>query len=225
MDTEGNLLSNRDLLRYGLWGVMAATAEANRRHYHMRTTWLPHLLTNTLSLLLPDALRLLFGRRRPRNAVEAVLFRMARDNDDYVVYVAPLAAGYILSHPRFNIYKGDWAELRLAGFGLDSIPHTATAMALSALVQDSLQVVADVDDNTIFSRVLDTAARHSALASLGVLGVLTFIWEYGEYRVHIAEMAERGSAELINMQWSAADTRKDVMSNLLGWLLAALTRR
>jgi len=219
-------LRNRDLFRYGLWAVLAATADANRRHYHMATTWLPHLLTNTLSLLLPDALRRLFGRRRPRNAVEAVMFRMARDNEDYVLYVAPLAAGYILSHPRFNIYKGDWAELRLMGFGLDSIPHSATAMALSALVQDSLSVVADVDDEgTLLSRALDTAARHSALVSLGVLGALTFIWEYGEYRIHKAEMAERGSAELINMQWSAADTRKDILSNLLGWLLAALTRR
>ena len=219
-------MRNRDLTRYGLWAVLAATADANRRHYHMATTWLPHLLTNTLSLLLPDALRRLFGRRRPRNAVEAVMFRMARDNEDYVLYVAPLAAGYILSHPRFNIYKGDWAELRLMGFGLDSIPHSATAMALSALVQDSLSVVADVDDEgTLISRALDTAARHSALVSLGVLGVLTFIWEYGEYRIHKAEMAERGSAELINMQWSAADTRKDILSNLLGWLLAALTRR
>lgn len=219
-------MRNRDLFRYGLWAVLAATADANRRHYHMATTWLPHLLTNTLSLLLPDALRRLFGRRRPRNAVEAVMFRMARDNEDYVLYVAPLAAGYILSHPRFNIYKGDWAELRLMGFGLDSIPHSATAMALSALVQDSLSVVADVDDEgTLLSRALDTAARHSALVSLGVLGALTFIWEYGEYRIHKAEMAERGSAELINMQWSAADTRKDILSNLLGWLLAALTRR
>ena len=219
-------MKTRDLLRYGLWAVLAYTADANRRHYHMTTTWLPHLLTNSLSLLLPDALRLLFGRRRARNAVEAVMFRMARDNDDYVLYVAPLAAGYILSHPRFNIYKGDWAELRLMGFGLDSIPHTATATALSALVQDSLKVVSEVDDDdTLLSRALDTAARYSPLASLGVLGVLTFIWEYGEYRIHKAEMAERGSTELINMQWSAADTRKDIISNLLGWLLAVLTRR
>lgn len=226
MNTEGYALNNRDLLRYGLWGLLAYTADANRRYYHMTTTWLPHLLTNTLSLLLPDALRRLFGRRPARNAVEAVLFRMARDNDDYVLYVAPLAAGYILSHPRFNIYKGDWAELRLMGFGLDSIPHSATAAALSALVQDSLNVVAEVDDeSTVFSRALDTAARHAPLVSLGVLGALTAIWEYGEYRIHKAELAERGSAERINMQWSAADTRKDIVSNLLGWLLAVVMRR
>lgn len=215
-----------DLLRYGLWAIMAYTADANRRHYNMQTTWLPHLLTNSVSLLLPDALRLLFRRKHPRNAVEAVMFRMARDNESYVYYVAPLAAGYILSHPRFNIYKGDWAELELAGFGLDSIPHTATAMALSALVQDSLQVVADVDDEgTLFSRALDAAAQNSALVSLGVLGVVTFVWEYGEYRIHKTEMAERGSAQLINMQWSVADTRKDVLSNFIGWVLAMLLKK
>lgn len=213
------------MLRYGLWGLVAYTADANRRHYNMRTTWLPHLATNTLSLLLPDALRLLFRRKRPSNVIEAVMFRMARDNEDYVFYVAPLAAGYILSHPNFNIYKGDWAELELAGFGLDSIPHSGTAMALSALVQDSLEVVADYDDGTIFSKLLDKAAQHSALVSLGVLGLLTFIWEYGEYRIHQQEMAQRGSAELINMQWSAADTRKDVLSNFIGWLLATLIKR
>lgn len=219
-------MRNRDLLRWGLFGLLAYTADANRRYYHMQTTWLPHLLTNTVSLLLPDALRLLFRRKQPRNAVEAVMFRMARDNRDYVLYVAPLAVGYILSHPRFNIYKGDWAELEFAGFGLDSIPHSATAMALAALVQDSLQVVSDVDDETtLFSRALDKAAQHGPLVSLGVLGVVTLVWEYGEYRVHQLEMAERGSAELINMQWSAADTRKDVLSNFLGWLAATLLRR
>lgn len=220
-----DLLTNRDLLRYGLWALVAYTADANRRHYNMRTTWLPHLATNTLSLLLPDALRLLFRRKRPQNVIEAVMFRMARDNEDYVFYVAPLAAGYILSHPNFNIYKGDWAELELAGFGLDSIPHSGTAMALSALVQDSLEVVADYDDGTIFSKVLDKAAEQAPLVSLGVLGLLTFIWEYGEYRIHKQEMAQRGSAELINMQWSAADTRKDVLSNFIGWLLATLIKR
>lgn len=218
-------MKTRDLFRWALFGLVAFTADSNRRYYGMQTTWLPHLLTNTLSLLLPDALRLLFQRKHPRNAVEAIMYRMARDNEDYVLYVAPLAAGYILSHPRFNIYKGDWAELRMAGFGLDSIPHTATAMGLSALVQDSLDVVADVEEGTAFGRVLDVAAQNAPLVSLGVLGVVTFIWEYGEYRIHKLEMAERGSADLINMQWSAADTRKDIVSNFIGWVLANIARR
>src|SRR5690606_10609374 len=77
-------LKTRDLFRWALFGLVAFTADSNRRYYGMQTTWLPHLLTNTLSLLLPDALRLLFQRKHPRNAVEAIMYRMARDNEDYV---------------------------------------------------------------------------------------------------------------------------------------------
>ena len=69
-----NRKSQRDGLRYLLWGLMAYTAFANRQHYRMVTTWLPHLLTNTLSLLLPDAVRVLFSpRHKPRNIVEDTL--------------------------------------------------------------------------------------------------------------------------------------------------------
>jgi hypothetical protein len=220
-----NKLKRNDLLRYALWGAVAATAEANRRHYHMQTTWLPHLLTNSLSLLLPDAMRALLPRR-PRNEVEQILACMARDNDDYVVYVAPLAVGYILSHPKFNIYKGDWAQIRLAGFGLDAIPHSATAMALTALVIDSARVTAEVENSpTLLSRLIDWAGNHAALTSLGVLGALTLIWEYGEYGIHQHEMALRGDATQINMQWSAEDTAADVASNLIGWAAGVVLRR
>lgn len=218
----------RDLLRYALWGAVAATAEANRRYYGLQTTWLPHLLTNTLSLLLPDAVRLILRgpQRRPRNEIEEVLVDMVRDNDDYVVYVAPLALGYVLSHPRFNIYKGEWAEIRAAGFGLDTIPHTATALALTALVRDSLDATARADESrTPLGSLLDWAADHSALCSLGVLGALTIIWEYGEYRIHQHEMGLLGDTTRINMQWSVEDTCKDVLSNLIGWALAVALRR
>ncbi len=219
-------MKRSDLFRYLLWGAVAWTADANRRHYHMQTTWLPHLLTNTASLLLPDAVRLLLPRKRARNEVEEVLIKVVRDNDDYVAYVTPLAVGYLLSHPRFNIYKGAWADLKVAGFGLDAIPHSLTALALTALVTDSLEVAADVnDDPTWFGRLLDWCGRHAGLFSLGVLAALTFIWEYGEYRIHNLEMAERGDVAQINMQWSAKDTQQDILANLLGWALAILLRR
>jgi hypothetical protein len=48
------------------------------------------------------------------------------------------------------------------------------------------------------------------------------VWEYGEYRVHFYELGQRGDVTKINMQWSVADTAKDVRSNFLGWLLAVL---
>jgi hypothetical protein len=57
-----------DLARYGLWCGIVVTAEGNRREYHMATTWLPHLATNTLSLLLPDIYRMLIGCKRGASA-------------------------------------------------------------------------------------------------------------------------------------------------------------
>nr|MBA3874113.1 hypothetical protein [Anaerolineae bacterium] len=80
-----------DFLRYGIWGVLAATADANRREYHMTTTWLPHLVVNSVALLLPDMLRLLIpAHRKPDNLVEGVMDEMVRDNPKYVTYVFPL---------------------------------------------------------------------------------------------------------------------------------------
>jgi len=90
-----------DIARYALWCGVAVTAEANRREYRMATVWLPHFAANTLSLLLPDLLRVAprgWPGSRPgpapwRLLAEAAL-GTARDRPDYVLYVAPLAAGY-----------------------------------------------------------------------------------------------------------------------------------
>ncbi len=218
-----------DLLRYGIWGVLAVTADANRREYHMSTTWLPHLVTNSITLLLPDALRLLIpSKRKPTNLVEDVMDEMVRDNPKYVVYVAPLAAGYILSHPKFNIFKGDMGDIRVAGLGLDAIPHGATGFALTALVQDTLQTAAEFEpnNNSAFTRFVRLCSRHPAITTFGVLGALTFFWEYGEYSVHQHEMELRGGdISKINMMWSADDTARDVFANFLGWALARLVGR
>ncbi|HEX2907861.1 MAG TPA: hypothetical protein VHO69_13415 [Phototrophicaceae bacterium] len=224
MDIEKTYPDKSDFLRYVLWALLAYTTAANRREYRMSTTWLPHLVTNSLSLLLPDAVRLIFPQGwRSRNIVEATLTKMVRDNRNYAVYAAPLALGYILSHPRFNIYKGDWANLELAGFALDSIPHSATAFALSALVGDTLRVMAHEEEfHGGLARLLRWGNHRRALVSLTVLALITFFWEYSEYRVHNYELSQRGDAEHINMQWSAEDTAKDVRSNLLGWALAVL---
>lgn len=224
MKIEKSFPNARDFLRYGLWALLAYTADANRREYHMQTTWLPHLVTNTLSLLLPDAVRLLFPRGwHSRNVVEETLITMVRDNDDYAIYTAPLALGYITSHPRFNIYKGKWGDMKFAGFGLDSIPHAATGFALTGLVCDTLRVMSRQDEfSGRLSRFLRWGNNRRALVSFAILASVTFVWEYGEYRVHYYELAQRGDVTKINMQWSAADTAKDVRSNFLGWLLAVL---
>ncbi len=227
-----------DLVRYGLWGAIAATADANRREYNMATTWLPHLLTNTLTLLLPDFLRIVLPKHippEPRAAsIPAEALRMieipaaavVRDNPAYALYVAPLAIGYILSHPRFNIYKGAWADIRLAGLGLDALPHSATAFGLTALVTDTLDTAARITPpEEPFAPLWQWGSRNPALASGLALALATFIWEYGEYRVHVHELKLRGDIHLINMQWSWRDTLNDVFANLVGWAVALLLRR
>jgi hypothetical protein len=220
------------LLRYGLWCGVLATAEGNRREYHMTTTWLPHLATNTISLLLPDIYRLVAcakpasGHRRSmpgqlRQVAGGTLTTMLCDNPAYVLYVAPLALGYMLSSPWLNIYKGDLAERRLAGFGLDALPHVLTAFALTALTIDTARVVGE--QSTSMAGLADLGGlidRHQTLISAIVLAAATIMWELGEHRIYQYELARRGSREQINMQWSVSDTAYDCAANMIGWLLA-----
>jgi hypothetical protein len=222
-------LKGPDFLRYGIWGVLASTANANRREYHMTTTWLPHLVVNSVALLLPDVLRVLIPvKHKPTNLVEGVMDDMVRDNPKYVSYVFPLAAGYILSHPKFNIFKGDMADIRVAGLGLDAIPHGATGFALTALVQDTLETADQLDptDSSSLAKLIHVLNKRPALVSFGILSALTFFWEYGEYRVHVQELElQHGDISKINMMWSADDTARDVVANFLGWAIAALLHR
>ncbi len=242
-----------DLVRYGLWCMLAATAAANQREYNMATTWLPHLLTNSLSLLLPDILRFLTRRqladsdmplsspsllaerglggevntlRSGLDIAQQSLIRTARDNPNYVIYVAPLAIGYVLSHPRFNIYKGDLGAIRVAGFGLDSLPHAATALGLAALTADTAQNAAAIaPPASPWTPLVRWSGEHPAAFSGAVLAVATLIWEVGEYRVHRYELELRGDVEKINMQWSLPDTLRDIIANCAGWLAAMFLRQ
>jgi hypothetical protein len=222
-------LKGPDFLRYSIWGVLASTADANRREYHMTTTWLPHLVVNSIALLLPDALRLLIPNKpKPNNLVEGVMDEMVRDNPKYVTYVFPLAAGYILSHPKFNIFKGDMGDIRIAGLGLDAIPHGATGFALTALVEDTLETADQLDptDSSPLAKLIHTLNKQPSLVSFVVLGLLTFFWEYGEYSVHKHELElQKGDISKINMMWSADDTERDVIANFLGWGIAAFLHR
>ena len=220
------------LLRYGLWCGVLATAEGNRREYHMTTTWLPHLTTNTLSLLLPDIYRLAARAQTApgqsdstlgelRQVAGATLGTMLCDNPAYVLYVAPLALGYLLSSPWLNIYKGELAERRLAGFGFDALPHATTAFALTALTRDTARVVGEQSSTTArFAGLGKLIERRQTLISAIVLAAATAVWELGEHRIYQYELGRRGSREQINMQWSASDTAYDCAANAIGWLLA-----
>jgi hypothetical protein len=228
-----------DLFRYGLWSGVITVALGNRRAYAMTTTWLPHLAANTVSLLLPDLYRgldalyqsygtgMLASSRAWPGWLKDTGDAMVRDNPRYVIYVAPLAAGYLLSSPWFNIYKGELADKQLAGFGLDSIPHAATAFALTRLVEDTATTAAGLS-HTAGAKVawVEWCGQHPRLCSAVVLALATLLWERGEYLIYQRELAQRGRAERINMQWSVGDTVTDCITNAAGWLLAgALSRR
>lgn len=203
----------------------------------MRTVWLPHLITNSLSLLLPDAIRLLHAMPNTSQPpasplledvriMEKTVDSMVRDNPDYAAYVTPLALGYILSHPRFNIYKGGLAEKRFMGLGLDALPHGATAFGLAALVADTAdEAVHIVPRQNALYPLVRWAADYPTLFSGLVLALATLFWEVSEYRVHQIELAQRGGdITKINMQWSMEDTLRDCAANTLGWLTAMLFR-
>ncbi|HWQ13870.1 MAG TPA: hypothetical protein VNL77_13805, partial [Roseiflexaceae bacterium] len=173
-----------DLLRYALWLAAAGVARANRRHYRMPTTWAPHLALNTAALLLPDVLRWL--DRSPRQGapgpVRAALEQVVARNPGYVLCVAPFTAGYLASHPRFDIYKGPLGALRLAGFGLDVLPHGATALGLTLLAGDALAAAdAAGGGRGRLGGALRWCARRRALATGAFIALLTLLWESGEW--------------------------------------------
>lgn len=202
----------------------------------MVTTWLPHLLTNTFTLLLPDILRITKPGLQQLTSSDGlgevieepleIANVMICDNPNYVAYITPLAAGYLLSHPRFNIYKGQMGDLRLAGFGLDTIPHGATALGLTALVCDTVETTAKtMSPRSPLAPIVQWSRRHLPLASGLVLAMATLFWEVGEYSIYRREMRLRGDIKRINMQWGLVDSLRDIVANTIGWILALLLRR
>jgi hypothetical protein len=204
----------------------------------MTTTWLPHLAANTLSLLLPEIYQLLRHQmevpdqaapqppaRELLSLCAGTLAAVLRRRREYALYVAPLALGYVLSNPWMNIYKGELAELKLAGFGLDALPHAATAFALTGLVRDAAQAAgeqaADLPALAGWGRAL---VRHQVGLSALALALATLVWELGEHRIYRHELALRGSPERTNMQWSVSDTAYDCAANVIGWLIATAVR-
>ena len=217
---------------------MAGTAYANHRHFRLPTTWVPHLTGNTLALLLPELYRLVdhtlhLEERWPRaehptwGPLLATLRELVVENPDYLDYVAPAALAYIVSHPRFNIYRGAWGELRLAGFGLDSIPHGSTAFALTNLLLDAIETLHDqTPPASVLAPWLRRLDENKILVSGLVLAGLTLLYEYGEYRIRQAELAATNYDESqVNMIWSLQDSIFDALSNALGWLTAIWRRR
>jgi hypothetical protein len=228
--------NNTDVLRYALWLGVLFTANANRRYFGLPTTWVFHVTLNTFFLFLPELVRgashvLRLGERAPSKddlvaTAHQVLQAAVVENPNYALYVAPVALAYVVSHPRFNIYRGELAELRLWGFGLDAIPHSLTAFGFTNLVIDALAALErSTPPDAPWRPLAELADEHAALAAGSLLVGASALYEAGEYGIHAEELRETGGDETkINLVWSKRDTVFDIMSNTLGWLAAVALR-
>jgi hypothetical protein len=225
-----------DLLRYALWLGVVGTANANRKYYGLPTTWMFHLTLNSLLLFLPElyrgasALLQLDARARHRRDMISAAHGMIQDtvvnHPQYALYVSPVPLAYMVSHPKFNIYKGHLAELRLFGFGLDAIPHAATAFGFTTLVMEALRAFRrHAPPDARWYPYAARADEHSAVVAGALLASASALYESGEYAIHEEELRETGGdITRINLVWSAQDTLFDLMSNSIGWLAAVLVR-
>lgn len=226
-----------DILRYVLWLGVLNTANANRKFFGLPTTWVIHLSLNSFLLFLPELAQVantvwrLDVRAKEKRDFIATAHATIQDtvvhSPNYALYVAPVALAYIVSHPKFNIYKGDFARMRLLGFGLDAIPHSLTAFTFTNLVIDTLAAFRHHTPRDAKWRALaEHADAHSVtLAGVCLVGA-SALYETGEYAIHQQEMRETGGDESkINLVWSAQDTLFDLLANTLGWMGAVLTKR
>ncbi len=230
-------IKKTDLLRYALWLGVLNTANANRKYIGQPTTWVFQVALNRDVLFLPElyegtARVFHLEERAQRNhdllsAVHGMMEDAVVNNDHYALYVAPVALAYTVSHPKFNIYKGDMAKIRLLGFGLDAISHSTTAFAFTNLVMDAMAAFRHHTPHDAAWRPLAVRAeQHSKLIAGALLGSASAFYETGEYEIHVEELREtRGDESKINMEWSALDTAFDLMSNTLGWLAAVKLRK
>ena len=216
-------------IRLGLWLSLLVSADANRRYYGLPTTWVPHTVGNTIGLALPEivaGLDRFLATIAPASPTLQGLRGAAREvttaPPGWAVTMAPVTLAYVVSHPQFNIYKGELGELRLLGFGLDALPHSATAFSLTHLVYQGIEALGKhMPDTAALAPLARLLNRHPVLVSSLVLGGLTAFYEVGEYRIHQAELAATGGdVSRINMVWDVDDTAHDIVSNVVGWLVA-----
>jgi hypothetical protein len=217
-----------DLLRYGLWAAVTGTALRNRKEYGVPTAWLTHLAGNTVTLFLPDLMSRIDADRAADDLQPLLRTIQQRVADPhYAGYVAPLALGFIFSHPDFSIYHGRWAERNIAGFGADSVPHAAAAYALARLASETITTLdQELPATHALAPSAAWAARNVDALAAGAVVAVTLIWEVGEYLAHHAEVQKTGrDPREVNMQWSLPDAITDSFANLAGLLAAIAVRR
>ncbi len=218
------------LLRLALWIGILWSVNGTRRNSRLPTTWMVHLVGNTLLLGLPEIYRGLSrvlhldarARRNPDGIIStgnAVMNEMVVENPRYAVYVTPVASAIIAAHPSINIYKADWAERAFFGLGLDSIPHSLTAFSLTHMVYDFLAL-------PVVARRMPWATQHKTEISAGVLAAASLFYESGELAIHLQETKIiKDDPSKMAMKWSVPDTIQDLFANSVGWLAAVLMRR
>ncbi len=217
------------LIRLVLWLGVLWSVQGTRRNSRVATTWVTHLVGNTLLLGLPEIYRglstLLHLDRRSRNNPDSfistaneVLCELVAENPSYAGYVAPVAGAIIVAHPKINLYRSPWANRQLFGLGLDSIPHALTAFALTQMVFDFLALPA-------ITKRFPHARRHSVEASAGVLAAASLFYETGEFAIHNQELrVVKDDPSKMAMEWSFPDTLQDLFANSMGWLAAIIVR-
>ncbi len=218
------------LLRLALWIGVLWSVEGTRKNSRLPTTWMVHLVGNTLLLGLPEIYRGLAKAFRinaraqhdPEGIVafgNQVMNEMVVENPRYAGYVTPVAGAIIVAHPKIDIYKNDWAERALFGLGLDSIPHSLTAFALTHMVFDFLSL-------PVVARRMPQATRHVRGISGVVLAIASVLYETGELLIHLQETKiVKDDPSKMAMKWSVPDTIQDLFANFLGWFAAVKTRR
>lgn len=203
------------LLRYLILASVAFTANANRKHFGLATTWAIHLTGNGFALLLPDIIRLIDQIAPPGDSPESAFDRLRAflneiivENPGYVGYVAPVALAYSVSHPGFNIYSGSLGEKKVLGFGMDTIPHSATAFSLTCFVSRMLETAPSyVPSSTAFGKTVRKLAQNRQVSTAVAITMLSVVYEFAEFIINRIELSEAdGDESKINMHWDVPDT-------------------
>jgi hypothetical protein len=214
------------------------TARAAHKQTGLVTSWIYHATLVPLLLFFPELYRGLAraayldekARDDPSGmtaTVHGVISNVAACNPHYVDIVGIVPLAYILSHPKINLYKSEWAKAQLFGFGLDSIPHALTAFSLVHLAYLTLAAFKRRRPRSGWlKRVLVWASHHPGWVAGGALVASTAGYETGEYLIHRSELrAVGGDPSRVAMEWSVEDTIQDILSNVLGGLLAMMWHR
>ncbi len=231
-------MTGRDGLRYALVGGVLATAVAQQKKTGLITSWIFHATINPALLLFPELYQALSralslearaGRDpdAPISVAHGVISDVVVRNPRYVDLVGIVPLAYILSFPSISIYKSEWANKALFGWGLDSIPHAATAFSLIHFVRVTVAALKRHMPRTgALAAVAEQAVHHTDLVAAGALVMATAGYEGGEYLIHLSELRKVGGEESrVAMEWSVEDTLQDIISNCVGGVLALLQQR